>query len=399
MRRGDDAVDVVLTVHHIAFDGESTPVFVRDLLASYLHRTAGGPAVSAPAVQYADFALWQREYLGAADDPGAPMGRQLDHWRQVLADLPAVTDLPMDRPRPAVLNTAAAVESVTVDDALAAALERLARDHDVTLFMVLHAALAVTVARLASTRDVVIGTPVAGRPDAALHDLVGMFVNTLVLRTDVDPASSMNDLVAAVRAADLDAFAHADVQFDDLIEELAPERSTAYPPLVQIAYTLVSAAGRPEEIDRVETSGLSAEPLGVADPIAKFDLTVSVTERTPSSPMRADFLYATSLFDAATVRRFTDVWLQVIASMATDPALPVGDIDIVGIDATALSAPAATPSARPHPLPTAGSPCRCHCPTCSRAATSTRTVPRSSATASRSPMPISKPAPIGWHAN
>ncbi|WP_238421308.1 non-ribosomal peptide synthetase [Gordonia sp. 'Campus'] len=339
LRRGDDAVDVVLTVHHIAFDGESTPVFVRDLLASYLHRTAGGPAVSAPAVQYADFALWQREYLGAADDPGAPMGRQLDHWRQVLADLPAVTDLPMDRPRPAVLNTAAAVESVTVDDALAAALERLARDHDVTLFMVLHAALAVTVARLASTRDVVIGTPVAGRPDAALHDLVGMFVNTLVLRTDVDPASSMNDLVAAVRAADLDAFAHADVQFDDLIEELAPERSTAYPPLVQIAYTLVSAAGRPEEIDRVEMSGLSAEPLGVADPIAKFDLTVSVTERTPSSPMRADFLYATSLFDAATVRRFTDVWLQVIASMATDPALPVGDIDIVGIDATALSAP------------------------------------------------------------
>ncbi|WP_431839258.1 amino acid adenylation domain-containing protein [Gordonia hongkongensis] len=339
LRRDENAVDVVVTVHHIAFDGESTPVFVRDLLGSYLSRTDGAPPVAAPAVQYADFALWQREYLGAADDPGTPMGRQLTHWRSVLADLPAVTDLPMDRPRPAVLDTAAAVESVTVDDALATALEDLARSRDVTPFMVLHAALAVTVARLAATRDVVIGTPVAGRPDAALHDLVGMFVNTLVLRTAVDPASSMDDLIATIRAVDLDAFAHADVQFDDLIEELAPERSTSYPPLVQIAYTLVAAGGRPEEIDRVELSGLSAEPLGVAAPIAKFDLTVSVSERTGSSPMRADFLYATSLFDAATIRRFAEVWLQVIAAMATDPALPVGDIDIVGIDAATLSAP------------------------------------------------------------
>ncbi|EON33170.1 Non-ribosomal peptide synthetase modules-related protein [Gordonia terrae C-6] len=339
LRRDETVVDVVVTVHHIAFDGESTPVFVRDLLGAYLHRTNGAPAVAAPAVQYADFALWQREYLGAADDPGTPMGRQLAHWRTVLADLPAVTDLPMDRPRPAVLDTAAAVESVTVDDALATALDDLARSRDVTLFMVLHAALAVTVARLASTRDVVIGTPIAGRPDAALHDLVGMFVNTLVLRTAVDPASTTDDLIATIRAADLDAFAHADVQFDDLIEELAPERSTAYPPLVQIAYTLVAAGGRPEEIDRVELSGLSAEPLGVASPIAKFDLTVSVSERTGSSPMRADFLYATSLFDAATIRRFTEVWLQVIAAMATGPALPIGDIDIVGIDAATLSAP------------------------------------------------------------
>ncbi|MDH3024096.1 amino acid adenylation domain-containing protein [Gordonia alkanivorans] len=337
--RDEDTVDLVITVHHIAFDGESTPVFVRDLLAAYLHRTQGGPAVAAPAIQYADFALWQQEYLGAADDPGAPMGRQLDHWRDLLAGLPAVTDLPMDRPRPAVLDTAAAVETVTVDDALTEALERLARERDVTLFMVLHAALAVTVARLASTTDVVIGTPIAGRTDAALHDLVGMFVNTLVLRTAVDPASSANDLIGAVRAVDLDAFAHADAQFDDLIEELAPERSTSYPPLVQIAYTLVSGSGRPEDLDRVEMSGLSAEPLGVAEPVAKFDLTVSVVESTASSPMRADFLYATSLFDAATIRRFTDVFVQVIAAMATDPALPIGDIDIVGIDATALSAP------------------------------------------------------------
>ena len=354
LRRDETVVDVVVTVHHIAFDGESTPVFVRDLLGSYLSRTNAAPPVAAPAVQYADFALWQREYLGAADDPGTPMGRQLDHWRTVLADLPAVTDLPMDRPRPAVLDTAAAVESVTVDDALVTALDDLARRRDVTLFMVLHAALAVTVARLASTRDVVIGTPIAGRPDAALHDLVGMFVNTLVLRTAVDPASTMDDLIATIRATDLDAFAHADVQFDDLIEELAPERSTAYPPLVQIAYTLAAAGGRPEEIDRAEFSGLSAEPLGVAAPIAKFDLTVSVTERTGTSPMRADFLYATSLFDAATIRRVAEVWLQVIAAMATDPAVPVGDIDIVGIDAAALSAPSRNSVGEVVPAPDGG---------------------------------------------
>ncbi|WP_439644644.1 amino acid adenylation domain-containing protein, partial [Gordonia soli] len=328
--RGGAAWDVVVTFHHIAFDGESIPVFVRDLLGAYLRRIDPTVGAAEPlAVQYADFALWQRTALGDEADPTSRMGRQKQFWRTTLADLPAVTDLPMDRPRPAVLDTAADVVSVTVDDAVADALETFARDREATAFMVTHAALAVTVARLAATRDVVIGAPVAGRDDAAVADLVGMFVNTLVLRTQVDPAQSLAELVSSIRVTDVDAFANSDVQFDDLIEELAPERSTAYQPLVQIAFTHSAAGATGEAAAGLEIAGLGAEPLPAAEPVAKFDLTVGVTDRSADSPMRADFLYATSLFDRKTVQRFANVWIQVVAAMVTDPRIATGDIDII----------------------------------------------------------------------
>nr|WP_274378029.1 non-ribosomal peptide synthetase [Gordonia neofelifaecis] len=329
-RRTENGLDLVLTAHHIAFDGESNQVFVRDLLTAYLRRTgADVPAQPTLGVQYADFALWQREVLGAVADASSPMGRQMAYWREQLADLPAVTDLPMDRPRPAVLDTAAAVLSVDVDEALADGVERLARSHGATGFMVTHAALAITVARLAATTDVVIGSPIAGRTDAALEDLVGMFVNTLVLRTEVDPAQSVADFLGRVRGVDLDAFANADAQFDDLIEELAPERSTSHQPLVQIAFAHVSAGGG-ADLGRVELPGLTAEPLATAEPVAKFDLTVEVAESTADTPMTARFLYATSLFDDATVRRFADAWLRTLAAMIADPRIATGDIDLVG---------------------------------------------------------------------
>ncbi len=329
--------DVVITVHHIAFDGESSPVFVGDLLNAYLRRTGAGIDAPVPLpVQYADFALWQREVVGDVADPGSPAAAAMAYWRAHLAGLPAVTDLPMDRPRPAVLDTTAGVVSVEVDDAVAAKFESFAREHDVTAFMLSHAALAITVARLAATSDVVIGAPIAGRTDAALADLVGMFVNTLVLRTDVDPAVPIGDFVAAVRSTDLDAFAHADVQFDDLIDELAPERSTAYPPLVQIAFTHESAGAHANAEAEVQVAGLAARPLGPLNAVAKFDLTVAVADRSADHPMRADFLYATSLFDEDTVVRCAQTWLQVVTTMVADPRRAVGDIDVV--DDAALSA-------------------------------------------------------------
>jgi len=335
-----DGNDVVVTVHHIAFDGESNQVFVGDLLNAYLRRTGVEVEQRAPLpVQYADFALWQREVLGDVADPGSPAGMQMAYWRTHLAGLPTVTDLPMDRARPAVLDTSAGVVSVEVDDAIAAAFETFAREHDVTAFMLSHAALAITVGRLAATSDVVIGAPIAGRTDAALADLVGMFVNTLVLRTEVDPAQSINDFVARVRSTDVDAFGHADVQFDDLIEELAPERSTAYQPLVQIAFTHESIDAAAETAQDAARTGLAGETLGTLNSVAKFDLTVGVTDRSANNPMRADFLYATALYDEDTVRRFADLWLQVVATIAQDPQRPVGDIDVIDDDALAAMRP------------------------------------------------------------
>ncbi|AZZ81208.1 non-ribosomal peptide synthetase [Gordonia alkanivorans] len=325
----DGTVDIVVTAHHIAFDGESNPVFVRELLAAYMRRVSGGTQeLPALPVQYADYALWQRSVLGDAQDPDSPMGAELAYWRAALADLPAVTDLPMDRPRPGVLDTAAALVSTTVDDAVAEALEAFAREHEVTPFMVSHAALAVAVSRLAATTDVVIGAPIAGRNDAALQDLIGMFVNTLVLRTPVDPARSLADFVRTVRSVDVDAFANSDVQFDDLVEELAPERSTAYQPLVQIAFTHESGDTR-HASGALATAGLDAQALATAEPVAKFELTVGVTDRSADAPMAVNFLYATSLFDDATVQRFASVWLQVITAMVTDPQEAIGDVDIL----------------------------------------------------------------------
>ncbi|MGW0037985.1 amino acid adenylation domain-containing protein [Gordonia sp. NPDC003376] len=349
---GENRWDLVITVHHIAFDGESTPVFVRDLLGAYLARTGADAGAPAPLpVQYADFALWQRSVLGSATDPSARMAAQLEHWRTVLTDLPEVTDLPMDRRRPTVLDTAAGLVTITVDDAVADAVELFAREHDLTAFMVSHAALAITVARLAVTTDVVIGAPIAGRTDAALSDLVGMFVNTLVLRTPVDPAQTLAEFVSTVRAVDVDAFTHSDVQFDDLIDELAPDRSTAHQPLVQIAITHGSADHRsPAPLD-ASAIGLTAEPLGVAAPVAKFDLTVGVTDRSSDGPMTAGFVYATALFDESTAQRIADTWLRVLLALISAPETATGDVDLLderaltsmrpGRDSTGGTGPAA----------------------------------------------------------
>ncbi|MGV9857503.1 amino acid adenylation domain-containing protein [Gordonia sp. NPDC003425] len=329
LRVGEGEHELALTVHHIAFDGGSIPVLVGDLLAAYLHRI--DPAVPAPsplAVQYADYALWQHSVLGAVDDPSSPIGRQMDYWRAHLAGLPVVTDLPMDRPRPAVRSSAAGVVAVRIDDSLATRIEAFAAAHEITPFMVSHAALAIMVSRQAGTGDVVIGTPISGRTDSALTDLVGMFVNTLVLRTAVDPAASIADFVRAVRATDLDAFAHADVHFEDLIDELSPQRSTSFEPLVQIAFTHV-AAGTDSRAG-IEAAGLVAEPLDLADPTAKFDLTVGVSDRRSDTPMTAEFIYARALFDESRVRAFAESWRAVLTAMVTDPHLAVGDIDFAG---------------------------------------------------------------------
>ncbi|MGC4933554.1 amino acid adenylation domain-containing protein [Gordonia sp. DT30] len=333
---GDDEYELALTVHHIAFDGGSVPVLVGDLLSAYLHRA--DPTVAAPAplpVQYADYALWQQAALGSVHDPSSPIGAQMDYWRTQLAALPVVTDLPMDRPRPSVRDTAAGVVTVPVDDTLATGIEAFARDHEITEFMVLHAALAIMVSREATTGDVVIGTPITGRTDSALTDLVGMFVNTLVLRTRVEPAHTVADFVGAVRSTDLDAFAHADVNFEDLIDELSPARSTAFEPLVQIAFTHVSGDVDPRT--RIDAAGLIAEPLDIAAPAAKFDLTIGVAGRRGDEPMAAEFIYASALFDESTVRALADRWLTILEAMVVDPNVAVGDIDLATGDEVVAS--------------------------------------------------------------
>ncbi|MCC3325694.1 amino acid adenylation domain-containing protein [Gordonia bronchialis] len=323
-RAGDQATEVLATIHHIAFDGESGKVFVRDVLAAYVRRTdPTAPSVEPPAVQYADYALWQREVLGDSDDPGSEMSRQLTHWTRTLAGIPAVTDLPMDRPRPATLETSGATLEVTYSAQDADRLRELAAELGVTTFMIWHASLAITVAALAATDDVVIGTPIAGRSDSALHDLIGMFVNTLVLRTRVESGMTIADVIGAVRATDLEAFAHADVLFEQLVEVLAPERSLSHAPLFQIALThFASTAAAPA----ADTAGITVSDTASGDVEAKVDLTLGISEGVPGEPTRAQYVYATALFDEPTVARLAQVHRRVLTAMFDDVSVAIGDI-------------------------------------------------------------------------
>ncbi|WP_425270387.1 amino acid adenylation domain-containing protein, partial [Gordonia alkanivorans] len=327
--RDEAGLHIAITAHHIAMDGQSIPVLARDLIAAYAARAEGSDAgLPVLDVQYADYALWQQSVLGDAADESSVLGGQLAHWRRALAGLPTVTDLPMDRPRPAVLSTAGATVAVEFDDTIADGVDALARNNTMTAFMVTEAAFAATVSRLASTTDVVIATPIAGRSDAALENLVGMFVNTLLLRTQVDPGRSVGDLLGSVRGTVLDAFANDQVQFDDLIETLAPERSSSYQPLAQIAFTYTEAAE--EETAGLGAAGIKAEPVGPATADAKFDLTVAIRGRGAGTPMAADFIYATDLFDESTVERFAAVFRRVLTTVVENQDIAVGDIDIVG---------------------------------------------------------------------
>ncbi|AVH20748.1 non-ribosomal peptide synthetase [Nocardia cyriacigeorgica] len=320
---------LICVIHHIAGDGFSMGPLTRDLMAAYVDRTHGGAPEWPPLqVQYADFALWQREVLGAEDDPESVLAQQIDYWRRELAALPEQLDLPADRPRPAVASNRGATLAFEIDADVHAALTHLAHQHNSTLFMVVHAALAALLARLSGTRDIAIGTPVAGRGEAALDDLIGMFVNTLVLRTEVDPGASFDELLAAVRRTDVQAFGHADVPFERLVELLDPVRSASRHPLFQVMLTFQNLAQT-----ELELPGLKVAGVDLAVPLAKFDLQLALVENIDrhGAPqgMSAAFTYATDLFDAATVQDFADRFGRILAAAAADSGAIVGDVDVL----------------------------------------------------------------------
>ncbi|WP_194834009.1 amino acid adenylation domain-containing protein [Nocardia sp. XZ_19_369] len=320
---------LVCVVHHIAGDGFSMGPLTRDLMAAYLDRMRGGaPEWPALEVQYADYAIWQREILGAEDDPESVLAKQIEYWRTQLAALPEQLELPADRPRPAVSSNHGATLGFEIGPEVHAALSRLAHNHNSTLFMVVHAALAVLLARLSGTRDIAVGTPVAGRGEAALDDLIGMFVNTLVLRTDIDSGATFDDLLREVRRIDVDAFGHADVPFERLVELLDPARSAARHPLFQVMLTFQNLA-RTE----LELPGLSVSAVDLAMPLAKFDLQLALVERIDrhgaAEGISAAFTYATDLFDEATVQDFADRFGRILRAVANDSDVTIGDIDVL----------------------------------------------------------------------
>ncbi|MGS2805806.1 amino acid adenylation domain-containing protein [Nocardia sp. MW-W600-9] len=326
---------LAVVVHHISADGWSLGPLLRDLLGAYAARLRDAvPELPPLPVTYADYALAHQDWL--ADPAGAAtFDSQLRYWRARLSGLAPRLPLPVDRPHPPVASGHGAVLDVTLDVELTAALRRIAVAHGATQFMVVHAVLAVALARSGSCADIVIGTPVAGRGGPELDDLVGMFVAMVVLRTTVDLAQSFAALLTRVRDIDLGALANADIPFERVVEALDPPRTRAHHPLFQVVLT-AEAGVEPVVAD---LAGLVVEPIEPTETPAKFDLQLTMSDPAADT-LRLAITYATDLFDRDTVARFAETIERIARAVAAEPARTVGDIALV--DPVAVPAVART---------------------------------------------------------
>ncbi|MFE5588348.1 amino acid adenylation domain-containing protein, partial [Kitasatospora sp. NPDC056531] len=320
---------LLVVVHHIAGDGWSMGPLSRDLAAAYGARCRGEePGWSALPVQYADYTLWQRDLLGEAADRDSLFTRQLDYWKEELAGLPDQVRLPADRPRPAEASQRGGRVGVRLDADLHRELRDLATAQGASMFMVLQAGLAALLTRLGAGTDIPIGSPIAGRTDQALDELVGFFVNTLVLRTDTGGDPGFAELVGRVRQRALAAYTHQDVPFEYLVEAVNPTRSLAHHPLFQVMLALQNAPVGEFALPGLETSYLEAPT-----DTARVDLTVSLAERYGPDGSPAGVLgvveYATDLFDPGTVERFIARWTRLLRAAAAEPERPIGRLDLL----------------------------------------------------------------------
>ena len=309
---------LALVMHHIVSDGWSMGVLVRELVELYASSRTGREAGLEPlAVQYADFAVWQREWLS-----GDVLERQLVYWSKQLAGAPSLLELPTDFPRPAVKSHRGATVPFNVTAELTADLKQLSQRSGVTLFMTLLAAFDVLLMHYTNQTDIVVGTNIANRNRAETENLIGFFVNNLVLRTDLSGNPAFRELLDRVRNVCLGAYIHQDMPFDKLVEELRPERMLSHNPLFQVMFVLQNA---PRTV--LEVPGLTFRSISNTRNVSRFDLLVNVFE-TPDG-LQGSAEYSTDLFDASTVKRMLDHYATLLAAVAADPDKPLQSFSLM----------------------------------------------------------------------
>ncbi|HEY9882243.1 MAG TPA: condensation domain-containing protein, partial [Thermosynechococcaceae cyanobacterium] len=309
---------VLVTMHHIASDGWSIQVLVREVSALYQAFCSGQPSpLPELPIQYADFAAWQRQWL-----QGRVLDTQLAYWRQQLEGAPAVLNLPSDRTRPAVQTFQGATYSFKLPQALSVALKTLSQQEGSTLFMTLLAAFRILLSRYAGNEDIVVGSPIANRNQAETEGLIGFFVNTLVLRTDLSGNPSFRELLRRVREFTLGAYDHQDLPFERLVEELASQRDLSYTPLFQVMFVLQNAP-----MSAIELSGLTLNSLKHHSNTTKFDVTLYVEET--GEELIGTLEYSTDLFDAITIRRMAGHLQTLLEGIIAHPDRPIQDLPLL----------------------------------------------------------------------
>ncbi|WP_172381778.1 condensation domain-containing protein [Streptomyces sp. MNP-20] len=322
---GCDAYVLLLLIHHIAVDGWSNNRLTRDIGLAYRARLAGRDVPWEPLpVQYADYAVWQRAQY-APDRPYLTALRQTEFWRAALAGAPEPLVMATDRPRPPVPSGRGDQLPLALDPALHRDLLSTARRSGCTVFVLVHAALALLLHLRGAGEDVVVGATVAGRPDASLDGLVGLFVNTLVLRVDLSGAPTVAEAVRRTQVTDLAAMEHQDLPFDRVVEVVNPPRSAAYGPLVQVLLAFQAGPVEPPEL-----TGLRAEAEILPLKVAKFDLTWELTEAFDGdggpAGVTGHLEYAEDLFDRETARAMVVDLGLILRVIAGDPDRPIHDL-------------------------------------------------------------------------
>lgn len=308
---------LLLCLHHIVCDGWSLGVFFRELTAIYDAFVQRQPSPFAPLpLQYADYALWQHEWL-----QGEVLKNQLAYWRRTLADLSPL-ELPTDYPRSAILDLRGAVHSVHLPLALSQDLKTLSQSEGVTLFMLLLAAFQILLARYSGQEDIAVGTPIANRNYAESEDLIGCFVNTLVLRSNLTGNPSLHEFLKQVRETCLGAYAHQDLPFEKIVDELQPERNLSRSPLFQVLFALHNQPAYEERLP-----GLHVSPLDIELETVKFDLSLTLSET--SAGLVGNLRYCSDLFAPATIERMLNHWQCLLAGMVAQPAAHLHDLPLL----------------------------------------------------------------------